>query len=922
MKGENLAESLVSVAKPTPLLERDLELGTIDAFFERVRFRRGGRILIEGPAGIGKSAVLDAAAARARELGMLCLWAEGSEVAAQVAFGVAREALGARWPEEDSLNRGAQLVLDLADETPVMLCIDDVQWADPASLRWLALLAQRISGSRLALALAARSEDRGNEPDPLTQLLDDRGAVVVRPAALSEQASGELLAARLGGALDQELVGWCHEDTGGNPYLLGALADALRQAGIPSGAGARMRVREIGSRAVARSISARLERLDPDARALVEAVAAVGDVGSLTELAAVAGVGAAVAADAGRTLVGYDLLRSLEPMEVSHPLIGEAIRGRLDAQRREELAGRAAARLSDRGMVEEAAARLIDLAPRGDPWVANKLAEAAEGAAARGAADVGTTLLRRALREPPSEADRPAMCASLGGLLTSLGDPEAVTILERALAESRDARRTASLAGQLALALNYARRTDEAVAALDRIRSGFGAEDAEVDEELEALTLHYLSFSPAMRPALLERLGRWGERRGASELAHRQRLAELAALSLNENRPAEDTVALAERALASGVLLSSGIQSHNKAVVSLAYAGRPAAARAHVQDSIAYARNLGNNVLVGFAMAIHGEIRRLEGEMLAAEIDIRTGLDLLPPGELGPRFMLRGLVESLVEQGRVTAAERELRQGQLTGELPEVMPTPGLLYARARVRIASGQPALGLEDLLRGGEIAERLPLRDPVSVPWRLAAAEALLALGDLSRAGQLAAEHLELARASGLPEAVGAALRVQGLVSGGEAGRKALAEAVELLDGGWSRLELARALVDLGAATYERNRVDGRRLLERGATLAEELGAIVLAARAGELSVAAGSRPRRAARRGPAALSAAERRTARLAAEGMTNREIAQTLVLSEKTVESQLRAAFRKLGVSSRRELPVAVGGTEPPAEPALA
>jgi DNA-binding CsgD family transcriptional regulator len=127
---------------------------------------------------------------------------------------------------------------------------------------------------------------------------------------------------------------------------------------------------------------------------------------------------------------------------------------------------------------------------------------------------------------------------------------------------------------------------------------------------------------------------------------------------------------------------------------------------------------------------------------------------------------------------------------------------------------------------------------------------------------------------------------------------------------------------LVDLGAATYERNRVDGRRLLERGATLAEELGTIVLAARAGELSVAAGSRPRRAARRGPAALSAAERRTARLAAEGMTNREIAQTLVLSEKTVESQLRAAFRKLGVSSRRELPVAVGGTEPPAEPALA
>jgi DNA-binding CsgD family transcriptional regulator len=311
-------------------------------------------------------------------------------------------------------------------------------------------------------------------------------------------------------------------------------------------------------------------------------------------------------------------------------------------------------------------------------------------------------------------------------------------------------------------------------------------------------------------------------------------------------------------------------------------------------------------------------VRRVEGEMLATEIDIRTGLELLPPGELGPRFMLRGLLESLVEQGRITEAEEELRRSQLTGELPEILPTPGLLCARAQVRIAAGSPALGLEDLLRAGEIAERLELRDPISVPWRLAAAETLLALGDADRARELVAEHLELARQKDLPEAIGAALRVRGLAAGDVA---VLAEAVELLNGGFTRLELARALVDYGAVMRKQDPSDARRMLDRGATLAEELGALALAARAGELSVAAGSRPRRAARRGPAALSAAERRTARLAAEGMTNREIAETLVVSEKTVESQLRAAFRKLGIRSRRELPASIGGADLPVEPAF-
>jgi DNA-binding NarL/FixJ family response regulator len=907
-----------TVGGPEPLLERELELGTVDAFFERVRSRRGGRLLIEGPAGIGKSAVLEAAAARARELGMRCLWAEASEVASQIAFGVARAALGSLSPDEDGAPRGAQVVLDLAEEQPVAVCVDDVQWADMASLRWLALLAQRLPGSRVALVLAARTEDRECEPELLNELLDDRGAVVVRPAALSTQGAGELIRARLGVRLDPQLAEWCHEDTRGNPYLLRALADALRQTGVPTGAEARSRLREIGSRAVARSVAARLGALGADERALVEAAAVVGRVGDIRTLAAVAGVDPGRATDLGHRLVEGDLLRSVESVELSHPLVGAAVRAQLRAEDRERLSRSGAAQLAANGRVEEAAARLVSLPARADAALASTLAQAADLAAERGAPDVAAMLLRRAMQEPPAEDERPALRASLGVLLSKLGDPEAVPVLERALADGPPRREAASLVGQLARALNYARRTDEAVDAIDRVRSSLGTEDAELDEELEALTLHYLSFYPAMRAELLKRLERWGDRRGASELAYRQRLAELASLSLQEGKPAADTVALAERSLAGGVLLANVAQSHYKAVTALAYAGRPAAARGHLQDAIAHARRRGSDVEVGFAIAIHGELRRLEGEMLAAEIDVRTGLELLPDGELGPRFMLRGLIESLVWQERVSDAEQELRQGQLTTELPEIMPTPGLLYARAQARIAAGSVALGLEDLLRAGKIAERLGLRDPISVPWRLAAAEALLALDEPGRASELVTEQLEMASRNGLAEALGAALRVQGIVTGRP---DVLAEAVELLEGGFARLELARALIDLGVARSEQDPGAARRLLERGATLAEELGANALAGRAGELMIAAGSRPRRAARRGPAALSAAERRTARLAAAGMTNREIAGTLVVSEKTVESQLRAAFRKLGIRSRRELPVAIGGSDATNDPRL-
>jgi DNA-binding NarL/FixJ family response regulator len=127
-------------------------------------------------------------------------------------------------------------------------------------------------------------------------------------------------------------------------------------------------------------------------------------------------------------------------------------------------------------------------------------------------------------------------------------------------------------------------------------------------------------------------------------------------------------------------------------------------------------------------------------------------------------------------------------------------------------------------------------------------------------------------------------------------------------------ARLEHARALCELGGALRRSNRrVDARAPLREALALADELGAGALADRArGEL-LAAGGRPRREALRGPDALTASELRVARLAAEGLSNREIAGELVVTVRTVEFHLSHAYGKLGISSRAELAAALETT---------
>jgi DNA-binding CsgD family transcriptional regulator len=270
------------------------------------------------------------------------------------------------------------------------------------------------------------------------------------------------------------------------------------------------------------------------------------------------------------------------------------------------------------------------------------------------------------------------------------------------------------------------------------------------------------------------------------------------------------------------------------------------------------------------------------------------------------------LIATLVEQGELEAAQAALEPMDAEAESGSL--TAAVLRgARGRLRVAQGRVADGLADFLAVGELCERAGVTCPSFLPWRSDAALAQLALGDSEAAGKLAEEELELAGVFGTPRVQGVAQRAVGLVVGGVAGESLLRQAVASFDFADAKLDRARALTDLGAQLRRRNRrSEARELLREALNAAHRTGARLLAERAETELRATGARPRRVTLTGVDSLTASERRVAELASQDMTNREIAQALFVTARTVEGHLTNVFRKLQLSSRDELGDALAG----------
>jgi DNA-binding CsgD family transcriptional regulator len=264
----------------------------------------------------------------------------------------------------------------------------------------------------------------------------------------------------------------------------------------------------------------------------------------------------------------------------------------------------------------------------------------------------------------------------------------------------------------------------------------------------------------------------------------------------------------------------------------------------------------------------------------------------------------------LVERGELDQAEHALEP--VAVDLQSTSQSAAVLrHARGRLRLAQRRLGEALNDFRAAGEVATRALAISPCYLPWRSDAALVELALGNADAARRLSEEELELARTFGAPRALGVALRAAGLVAGDRRGEDLLREAVEVLGGPDTSLEQARALADLGALLRRSNRrIEARHMLRQAADVARRVGATPLAGRAETELRATGARPRRVMLTGLEALTASERRIAELAAEGLSNVQIAQTLFVTARTVEGHLTHVFQKLDVSARTELPAAL------------
>ena len=301
---------------------------------------------------------------------------------------------------------------------------------------------------------------------------------------------------------------------------------------------------------------------------------------------------------------------------------------------------------------------------------------------------------------------------------------------------------------------------------------------------------------------------------------------------------------------------------------------------------------------------------RLDDAELLARDALRIAGDVArprAPSRPSPPSYLAATLRRTRRPGGGAGADR----GDAGGRRPRPGRRPATALLPRAAQLAAGDAAAALEPLLACGRHQERAGILNPAFTPWRSAASAALRRLERGEEAVELAAAEVELARAFGAAGRSGSPCAPAAWSLGGEAGLADLEASVAALERSAAALELANSQVALGAALRRAGRrADARRPLAEGLRAAERLGAGRLAESARTELQASGARRRSGGSYDPDALTVAERRVCEMAAGGMSNREIAQALFVTRGTVESQLHAAYRKLGIAGRGELAAAL------------
>jgi DNA-binding CsgD family transcriptional regulator len=937
------------------LLERDGELEQIGALLTRTGEGHGGVMLAEAAAGLGKSSLLSAAAGQAAAQGLEVVHASAPELGSEIPFGVCidlfetRLAAAAESEREELLGGAAQgakaifdptaasqpvpdaaeqlfpilhgflwLTSNLAERSGLLVVVDDLHWADRPSLQFLLYLSSRLSELPVAAVLASRSGEPDAPEELLNQLRARPGLVRLSPTPLSEDATARLVRERMPGA-EQRFCDACIRATAGNPHLISELLAELRSQRIqPDREGAK-RVEGFVPDLVRDAAEVRLERLGPDAVSLARAAVVLGLDASLRRASRLAGLDperAAVAADA---LAAASIMRGDGTLAFAHPLVRASIESAMPAENLADGHDQAARLIAaDNAAPERVAMHLLDAGGRADPWTVRQLREAAARALSRGVPDSAVRYLQRALEEPPEETERAALLVELAQSEALAARPEAIERLEQALDLHESGQERARLLLQLGRLLHDGGRVAEAATSFERGLRELGGADEGLELELETAFLDtaWLDSSRAAEVAEL-RKDLADRRRDERTAGDRVFLAQTAMIEVFSGDSSETVINTAERLLGDGALLrEEGPDSIGLwiAVGCLSWSDALDSAERATGAALAEAEENGSVTASAQALYARSWPRYWRGRTAEAVADAQAAVDAWGAAGGWGKYLPAAqywLAVALIDRGELDAAEAALELNE-----PERWQSTTLYLmwrtAHGWLALARGDHRTALEEALAAGkQLTDVVRLKNPAALPWRSLAALAAHGLGDDARARELAGQEVRLARHFGARRPLGIALRSAGIAEGGDRGVELLRESAEVLEGSPSCLELCRTLIDLGATLRrEGGGSEARETLRSGLDMAHRFEAWALADRAEEELRASGARPRRRVLKGPDSLTPAQRRVAEMAAKGLSNREVAQALFVTRRTVETHLTEAYSKLGIDSREELPTAL------------
>lgn len=919
-------------------VERRSQLVTLERIYHQCIAGKGGTSLIAGPVGSGKTELLEIFAEQLSDQGATILEAVGSPRECDQAFGILQQLFaGLRDHAErartrhllsDSAShltgvgddRDAQFLRNHANQelwamvrrlsmrAPVAIIVDDLQYADLASLQSLLYFSGRLRSARVVI-ICTRTDlpsPAGDERAVLiTELLRRPRFHLLRTGPLTVDGVREMLAERIGVPVGPGLAESWHRVTGGSPFLLRALAEDNGSAGL---ALAQRLSEPVAGDEFAKAALACAYRGDRRLLDAARCLAVLAESGSFVLLPRLIGEVEAIAAAIVLALTEAGIL---DGERYRHPAARAAVLGEFGTADCAELHRRVADLLyADDRRPDRIAVHLVAAGSVREPWALEILLASAREALQRDDPEFAAKCLRTA--EPAvSTAKEQLALAILRIHVESRSNPDNIT---ESVVTVLDAVRAGRVAvDQMIGLLNpllWQGCAGAATAILERIEQA----DAVLDDRCSADLTSIRAWMRSTHPGLLTGAGLLGEPSGGARariVANRSVRGPALLADVLEIGPTEHTVPTAEWLLQTTRLSGASLPSIVSALLALVHADRVDLAERWCVSLLRESAARGAVTWQAMLTTTRAEIAIRRGDMVAARRDGLAALELIPRQAWGVAL---GIVVS-----RVLTAATALGDWQIAGDCLIQLPDAvfdtrygvQFLYSRGRRLLAGDRLRAALDDLSTCGRLMGEWGIDQPTFLPWRADAVAVLLRLGRERQAAELAAEQLDRTN-PGQPRAYGIALRTVAATERDPGPRRdILLRAIESLENAPDRMELAYTLADLSEAQVllgEPRRA--RRTAQRATRLAEELSLEPLLHR---LDI--GRRPVESAQPvrsvGPAdgdsdVLSAAERRVVILAAGGRTNREIAAELYITVSTVEQHLTRVYRKLRVKGRGDL----------------